>query len=131
MFRLSKREREKLAEQAESLGMKMADYVRSRIFGYRLPKRQLVIDEKAYQVLSQLAVDVRKAGGNINQLAHGMHLGLGVKVDEVQAEISDLKRLLHDLRSALVKKAPDPDDQGTTDPDDQDTSESDWEDGDR
>ena len=122
-LRLTKSERDELAAQAKSTGKKMSDYVRSRIFGYRLPKRQNVIDEETYRLLSNLHKEIRNLGVNINRLAHNMHLGFDVQAEEVQPNIQELKPLLETLRRTLVLKA--------QDSDDSDPLEAEWEDGDR
>ena len=105
------------------MGLKLADYVRSRNFGYRLPKRQLAVDEQTYRTLSELSIAVRNIGGNLNQISQSLHLGFPADVNEIQQLVSKLKPLLHDLRKSIVEKAPDPETP--------DTTESEWEDGDR
>lgn len=122
-LRLTQSERDGLASQAKSMGKKLSDYVRSRIFGYRLPKRQNVIDEDTYRLLYNLRQEIHKIGGNLNQIARDRNLGFRVDPEEVHSLIQDLKPLLDDLRRTLVVKA--------QDLDDSDALEAEWEDDDR
>ncbi len=123
VVRLSRAERDELSAHADAHGMKMADYVRARVFGYRLPVRQLAVDEATYRVLSRLELELRNLGSNVNQLAHQLHLGFEVNSQDVTRLISETKPLLQELRHVLVLRA--------QEPEDSEALEAEWEDGDK
>lgn len=107
VLRMSDDERGEIQDQADRLNLSSAEYIRARIFGYRLPSPRGVVDDKAYQVLSRLSVTLRNAGGNVNQLAHAHHLGFQIDANETQSAMQKLRICVDDLRLHLAKMAPD------------------------
>jgi len=106
VLRMSDDERGEIQDQADRLNISSADYIRARIFGYRLPSPRGVIDDEAYQVLSRLSVTLRNIGGLLNQLAHAHHLGFQISANATQSAMQELRSCVDDLRSHLVNMAP-------------------------
>lgn len=107
VLRMSDDERGEIQDQADRLNLSSAEYIRARIFGYRLPSPRGVVDDKAYQVLSRLSVTLRNVGGLVNQLAHAHHLGFQIDANETQSAMQKLRICVNDLRLHLAKMAPD------------------------
>lgn len=107
VLRMSDKERGDVQDQADRLNLSSAEYIRARIFGYRLPSPRGAIDDKAYQVLSRLSVTLRNIGGLVNQLAHAHHLGFQINANQTQSAMQELRICVDDLRLHLAKMAPD------------------------
>lgn len=68
--RLTDAERVRLEELAAAYGMTVADFMRHRSLGYRLPPTQA-----AEQVRARLATALMRIGVNLNQLARRANVG--------------------------------------------------------
>lgn len=100
---MSSKELAQLRAQSERLHLPVAEYVRRRIFGYRLPAPRGVVDDRTYALLSKLVIPLRNASGNLNQLAHQANLGFGVNVTEVRAAIQEQMEAIDQLRQILIR----------------------------
>ena len=105
VIRMSAGELQAIKQQAGRLHLLVAPYLRARIFDYKLPSPRGVIDDKAYLLLSRILVDLRNAGGNINQLAHSSNLGLMVETEEVALALKQFREVADEVRLHLVKIA--------------------------
>ena len=106
-IRLSDDERVQITQQAARFHLEKAAYIRARIFDYPLPSRKGGIDDEKYAELSRLVIDLRNAGGNINQLAHSCHLGFPVAVQKALEGIAQCREALDRVRLHLVQIAED------------------------
>lgn len=94
-FRLNVDRYLELANNAETLGMTIPQFIRKKISGSVLTKmRYAPIDRKVYVELSRI-------GNNINQLTKQAHLGMRNPV-HLEAQLKELKHLLDNLKSKII-----------------------------
>jgi hypothetical protein len=89
---ISATELEMLRDLAGSLGLPLRTYVRQASLGAKLPPTVPAVN-------SELARDLARVGGNLNQLLHAVHIGKvkdppAVDLLELQALLAQVRRLL-------------------------------------
>lgn len=93
---LSATEAELLRELADQLRLPLRTYVRRTALGAKLPS-------PVPSVNAELARDLSRVGGNLNQLLHAVHMG---KVDDPPAiDLMELQSLLAQVRRQLRGEA--------------------------
>lgn len=90
--RFSPAEAEHLRELADQLGLPLRTFVRRTVLGAKLPSPVPAVN-------LELARDLSRVGGNLNQLLHALHTG---KVKEPPAvDLLELQALLAQVRHQL------------------------------
>jgi len=106
--RVSEAEREALKARARAAGVSVAEYIRQLAhLGGELPKR--VVDMKLFQ---EIYTELRKQGGNLNQVARNLNQGLlpsedvqhriGVALEKNEKATAEIARLLVEARTGKV-----------------------------
>ncbi len=94
--RFSATEAELLRELADQIRLPLRTFVREAALGAKLPRA-------VPQVNAELARDLARVGGNLNQLLHAVHIG---KVKEPPAiDLLELQSLLAQVRRQLRGEA--------------------------
>jgi len=88
----------RLRERARALGVTVAELLREAALGRPLPRRH-----QPDPIASDQWVELGRLAANLNQLQRAINRGQaeGVSADEIEV----LRRLLHDVRQALVGRA--------------------------
>ncbi|MFD2586100.1 MobC family plasmid mobilization relaxosome protein [Croceitalea marina] len=94
-FRLNVDRYLELANNAETLGLTIPEFIRKKISGAVLTRmRYSPIDRKVYVELSRI-------GNNINQLTKQAHLGMRNPI-HLGEQLKELKSLLDELKSKIL-----------------------------
>lgn len=101
-FRLSKEQKEEFIALAEKLGVTYTDLFLSRMFSLPLP-RKAKRPPIEVQTLSRLQGHIGSIGNNLNQMARWMNSGKVPNMEEVHAELAELKKIRLEIKAALGK----------------------------
>lgn len=101
-FRLSREHKQEFIALAEKLGVTYTDLFLSRVFSIPLPRKakRPPIEVKT---LSRLQGHIGSIGNNLNQMARLMNSGIMPNMDEVRAELAELRKIRLEIKAALGK----------------------------
>lgn len=84
-----------VSDNANCLGISIADYVRRRTTGAVLPRRKVLPEDR------RLFVELSRVGNNINQLTKKIHMGNHYP-KQLQNELIELKKLMEGITLKIV-----------------------------
>lgn len=111
VIRLRPAEEASLKVYADVHGLTLTELCRHRLLGWQIPRPpRHRNDSKLYGVLSQIAVALRNAGNNLNQLTKAHHLGFRVEqkelmhsIQQVQAQVDALRLQIDGVGEGLAR----------------------------
>lgn len=99
VIRFRPEELERFSAHAEAHGMTLTELCRHRLLEWEIPRPpRFIFDAKLYGELSRIAVALRNAGNNLNQLSRAHHLGFRIEQDELIQKIQELHARVNELR---------------------------------
>ena len=94
-FRVSQNEYLIVANNAETIGLSIAEYIRRKVTGKSLPKKKVgPLDRKLF-------VELSRVGNNMNQLTRVANSGIRDSFS-INEQLSELKELLQYLKSNIA-----------------------------
>ncbi|RYC51042.1 plasmid mobilization protein [Flagellimonas olearia] len=94
-FRVSKSEYVIIANNAETIGLSTAEYIRRKCTGKSLPKKKVnPLDRKLF-------VELSRVGNNLNQLARVSNSGIHDPFS-ISKQLEEVKMLLQQFKSNIV-----------------------------
>ena len=94
-FRVSQNEYLIVANNAETIGLSIAEYIRRKITGKSLPKKKVSpLDRKLF-------VELSRVGNNLNQLARVSNSGIRDPFG-INKQLAEVKMLLQYLKSNIA-----------------------------
>ena len=94
-FRISQSEYLIVTNNAETIGLSIAEYIRRKIIGKSLPKKKVSpLDRKLF-------VELSRVGNNLNQLTRVSNSGIRDPF-RIREQLMELKEILQYLKSNIV-----------------------------
>lgn len=94
-FRVSENEYLTISNNAETIGLSMAEYIRRKVTGKSLPKKKVSpLDRKLF-------VELSRVGNNLNQIAKIVNSGIRDPFS-IHTQIEEVKMVLQYLKSNIV-----------------------------